>query len=139
MTDVRIHTDLPDPTGFSWPDASDIIVHARDLLMFITTRFWTPIALKALPGVLSKRRKEFLAWFKPVELMLRRVLMIEALTLSATLPPPQSGAHAKHSTPAPTLALLLRPRPSHRYVVNRDLDRLAAHAATLLPQPSDTS
>jgi len=73
------------PSGLRWPDAGDILVHCRDLIVFIMGRFGTPTELLAQTSVKQSRKFDILDWLRPVELMLRRLLMIEAIALAATL------------------------------------------------------
>ena len=80
--------DPPPPPGLSWASAYDVFIHARDVLTFIVARFLSPIALGEDSRMTVGRRREFLSWLRPVELMIRRLLFIEASALAATLPPP---------------------------------------------------
>lgn len=96
----------PKPEGLTWPDAFYVLIHARDLLTFIFARFWSPAAIGKLTFVPEARRREFLDWLRPVELMLRRLLFIEASALAATLTPAAQNtkppASARPATPAPS-------------------------------------
>lgn len=87
----------PKPEGLTWDDAFYVLIHARDLLTFIFARFWSPAAIGKLTHVTKTRRREFLDWLRPVELMLRRLLFIEASALAATLTPAAQEAKAPAS------------------------------------------
>lgn len=93
----------PSPPGLTWAGAYDVFIHARDVLMLIVARFLSPIALGEDSRMSVSRRREFLSWLRPVELMLRRLLFIEASALAATLPPappPEpAGKQPRPSTP----------------------------------------
>jgi len=103
VLDPRI--DAYDPpyaeADFKAPHAYDALLHAWDLFKLVLTRFWTPIQLIALPSVWQSRKLAFLDWLRPIELMLRRTLLIEATAHSATLPPP-APPRPHHTPPAHT-------------------------------------
>jgi hypothetical protein len=102
--DPRLDTDDPPvPPGLTVL-AGDAIFHAFDLLKLVLVRFWTPLQLAALPFIQQSRKLELLDWLRPVELMLRRMIFLEARALAATLPPP----------PAPRAARSGRERQPHR-------------------------
>lgn len=74
--------------GFSSPDVADACCHAWDILKVIFARFWAPVQLFALSAVQQWRLYERLDWLRPVELMLRRIIFIEAQARAADLPDP---------------------------------------------------
>lgn len=81
--------------------AGDALYHAFDLLKLVLVRFWTPLQLAALPFIRQARRLELLDWVRPVELLLRRMIFLEARALAATLPPPQPPAQSRKREPQP--------------------------------------
>ena len=103
--------DPPPPPGLTWASAFDVLIHARDVLTLIVARFWSPFALGKDSRMSSARRREFLSWLRPVELMLRRLLFIEASSLAATLAPAPPPA-ARTQPPASTHADRTRKPPS---------------------------
>ena len=109
QSDARLaEYDPPKPDGLTWADAFYVLIHARDLLTFIFARFWSPAAIGKLTHVTEARRREFLDWLRPVELMLRRLLFIEASALAATLTP---AAQEKKAAADVTSAKPERPDP----------------------------
>lgn len=88
--DTRLDAyDPPCPEErFTSANAFAALVHAWDLLRLVLVRFWTPQQLANLPHIRQARRLEFLDWLQPLELMLRRMLFIEAAALASTLPEP---------------------------------------------------
>lgn len=79
----------PYPQGLSDPIAHDLIDTARWFLSLLTSTFWSPASLARLEHVWQWRKFDFLDWLRPIELLLRRLLLIEALglILSQALPP----------------------------------------------------
>lgn len=75
--------------SFSLPDVADAYCHALDSLKVIFARFWTPVQLFALGAVQQWRMHECLDWLRPVELMLRRIIFIEAQGRAKDLPAPR--------------------------------------------------
>ncbi|MDP3493151.1 MAG: hypothetical protein Q8R82_08550 [Hyphomonadaceae bacterium] len=114
MSDPRIIYDLDTPPGLTWARAADVLVHARDLLTFITARFGTPLGLAALSSIVSRRKAELLGWLRPVELMLRRLVLIEAMALLASLVAPRSHSRkqASNASPKPPQTSALDPADS---------------------------
>ena len=106
--------DPPPPPGLTWASAYDVFIHARDVLMLVVARFLSPIALGEDSRMSVSRRREFLSWLRPVELMLRRLLFIEASALAATLEPapqPAGRAEPRASTPAKRMPKPPSPHP----------------------------
>jgi hypothetical protein len=92
----REETRVPE-TGPPYPDwardplTPQLIDTARDLMFWIVRGVWGP-ASYALQGSMWHWRKfELLDWLRPLELLLRRMLLIEAFALAAsqTLPLPR--------------------------------------------------
>ena len=83
--DTRLDAyDPPCPEErFTSANAFAALVHAWDLLRLVLVRFWTPQQLANLPHIRQARRLEFLDWLQPLELMLRRMLFIEAAALAS--------------------------------------------------------
>ena len=103
--------DPPPPPCLTWAGAYDVFIHARDVLMLIVARFLSPIALGEDSRMSVVRRREFLSWLRPVELMLRRLLFIEASALAATLPAPQPATPTQPRASTPTSRAYKPPSP----------------------------
>jgi hypothetical protein len=73
---------------FASPTAHDALVHAWDLIKLLIAKFWRPLQLHALPGIPQWRMYDFLDWLRPLELMLRRLILLEALAIAPGLPEP---------------------------------------------------
>lgn len=99
--DPRLDAEDPNlPPDFSVL-AGDALYHAYDLIRLVLVRFWTPLQLAALPFIRQARRLELLDWVRPVELLLRRMIFIEARRLAPTLPPPAPSAASRRREPQP--------------------------------------
>lgn len=81
--------------------AGDALYHAYDLIRLVLVRFWTPLQLAALPFIRQARRLELIDWVRPVELLLRRMIFLEARALASTLPPPAPRAASRKRAPRP--------------------------------------
>jgi hypothetical protein len=114
----REETRVPE-TGSPFPDwtrdplTPQLIDTARDLLFCIVRGVWGPASYALQRQVWQWRKFELLDWLRPLELLLRRMLLIEAFALagSQTLPRPrarkatrqaQSSAAAPESDAAQT-------------------------------------
>lgn len=88
--DTRLDAyDPPCPEErFTHTTAYDALVHAWDLLKLVVARFWGPVALGQLPGLAQWRMYDLLDWLRPIELMLRRMILLEAKALAPALPDP---------------------------------------------------
>lgn len=62
--------------------AAALLEAAQHVLVFILDIFWSPAELAARPGVWQWTKFDFLDWLRPLELLLRRFLLIEAFTLA---------------------------------------------------------
>jgi hypothetical protein len=95
----------PYPDGLNDPGSRDLVDTARWFLSSLLVTFWSPAALARLETVWQWRKFDFLDWLRPIELLLRRLLLIEALglLLSQALPPLRSGSSGKVAP---------RPRPA---------------------------
>ncbi len=87
--------------SFSSPVTGDAYAHAWDILKVIFTRFWTPVQLFALGAVRQSRMHECLDWLRPLELMLRRIIFIEAQARAANLPDPKPLRPGRPHKPRP--------------------------------------
>lgn len=67
------------------------LVHAWDLLKLVVARFWGPVALGQLPGLAEWRVYDLLDWLRPIEPMLRRLSLLEALAIAPALPEPAAS------------------------------------------------
>jgi hypothetical protein len=101
QTDPRLDDDPPEPAGLTWPDAFSVLIKARDTLAWIIARFWSPAAFGALKSIMRSQQRELLTWVRPLELILRRLFLIEAHALAATLSAPAPRATPK-APPAAT-------------------------------------
>jgi hypothetical protein len=63
---------------------------AREALRFMQTLFGGPAAIAALVWVVGARRAEMLAWLAPVEALLRKLVALEAASLSVSPPMPRT-------------------------------------------------
>lgn len=120
----REETRVPE-TGPPYPDwardqlTPQLIDTARDLMFWIVRGVWGP-ASYALQGQIWQWRKfELLDWLRPLELLLRRMLLIEAFALagSQTLPharkaKSESVAAASGSGAAPAESAPARTTPA---------------------------
>jgi hypothetical protein len=99
----------PYPDGLNDPIANNLIDTARWFLSCLTDTFWSPASLARLERVWQWRKFDFLDWLRPIELLLRRLLLIEALglILSQALPPRparatgRAGKKEQQKPPAP--------------------------------------
>ena len=90
----------PYPDGLADPLAPDLIDTARWFLSWTIDAFWSPATLARLGCVWQWRKFDFLDWLRPVELLLRRMLLIEAITLIISqVLPPRIAATAKSARP----------------------------------------
>ena len=111
----------PYPPGLNDPLSADLIDGARYLLRFVFHTFWdSPKWMAWVGSVWQWRKFEFLDWLRPVELLLRRLVMIEALSLLASqaLPPrtlkaePKAGPKAENeAAKAPSPDRKPKPEP----------------------------
>ncbi|MDP3739882.1 MAG: hypothetical protein Q8R02_21020 [Hyphomonadaceae bacterium] len=84
--------DASDPPGLTDPLSSDLLGGARHLLHWILDSVLGPAAL-ALKGRIWQRAKyELLDMLRPLELLLRRILLIEAFALITSQALPASAA-----------------------------------------------
>ncbi len=89
QTDPRLDALDPIlPEGLAWPEAFDVLVKVYDTLRWIIARFWSPTAFGALRNIMRSQQRELLTWVRPLEVILRRLFLIEAHALAATLPEP---------------------------------------------------
>ncbi len=104
QTDPRLDDDPPEPAGLTWPDAFSVLIKARDTLAWIIARFWSPAAFGALKSIMRSQQRELLSWVRPLELIVRRLFLIEAHALAATLsaPTPRAAPNAPGATPQQT-------------------------------------
>jgi hypothetical protein len=80
----------PYPGGLADPLSPDLIDGARYLLRFIRHSFWdSPKWMAWVGSVWQWRKFDFLDWLRPLELLLRRLIMIEALSILASQALPQ--------------------------------------------------
>ena len=84
----------PYPEGLRDPGSHDLVDTARWFLSFLVKTFWSPASLARLEQVWQWRKFDLLDWLRPVELLLRRLLLIEALglILSQALPTPRPAS-----------------------------------------------
>ncbi len=84
----------PQPAGLRDAVTPELVDSARHLLGWIFNVFWNPGTLASWPGVWQWRKFELLDWLRPLELLLRRILLIEAVGLltSQSLPAPKAAA-----------------------------------------------
>jgi hypothetical protein len=107
--------DPPCPEeSFRSTAAREALIHAWDLLKLIIARFWNPVELGALRGLAQWRVYDFLDWLKPVELMLRRMLLVEARALAPSLPAPKP---ARPHKPQPSRYPAFEPQRSETWPV----------------------
>ncbi len=99
----------PVPRGILDPATPGLLDGARQLLGQILERFFTPAWLATWPGVFQWTKFEFLDWLRPLELLVRRILLIEAISLilSQNLP----AARKVERGQARSAARARRPRP----------------------------
>ena len=119
LSDVDIYPNLyeeripdcgaPYPDGLNDPISRNLVDTARWFLFWLVNGFWSPASLARLEQVWQWRKFDFLDWLRPVELLLRRLLLIEALGLivSQALPPPRPS-RARKAGKADAVA---RPKP----------------------------
>jgi hypothetical protein len=147
----------PYPGGLKDPASNDLIDAARWFLAFLVNTFWSPASLARLEQVWQWRKFDLLDWLCPIELLLRRLLLIEALglilsqALPAVPPAPAKGQTGKQaaSRPKPPFdpdhpetwrvsfnAVPARPSSGSRRPRRRlppiDLDRVRCHPITPL-------
>jgi hypothetical protein len=146
----------PYPDGLRDPLSHELIDTARWFLVWLVNGFWSPASLARLERVWQWRKFDLLDWLRPIELLLRRLLLIEALglILSQALPPvrPRSAkgqAGKQASRPKPPFdpdypetwrvsfsAIPGRPSSGSRRPRRRlppiDLDRVRCHPITPL-------
>lgn len=107
--------DPPCPEDrFTHTTAYDALVHAWDLLKLVVARFWGPVALGQLPGLAQWRMCDLLDWLRPIELMLRRLILLEATAMAPSLPQP---APARPHTPRPARYKPVDPERSETWTV----------------------
>lgn len=96
----------PWPEGLNDPNSRNILDAVRWFLSCLTDTFWSPASLARLERVWQSRKFDFLDWLRPIELLLRRLLLIEALglILSQALPPLRAARAGKKGAVA-------RPKP----------------------------
>ena len=89
----------PWPDGLGDPLSRDLVDTARWFLFFLVNTFWSPASLARLEWVWQWRKFDFLDCLRPIELLLRRLLLIEALglILSQALPPVRAGADGEEA------------------------------------------
>lgn len=89
----------PYPGDLRDPVSRELIDAARWFLSCLVNTFWSPASLARLEHVWQWRKFDFLDWLRPIELLLRRLLMIEALglILSQALPPLRARRAGKRS------------------------------------------
>jgi hypothetical protein len=111
----REETRVPE-TGPPYPGwardglTPQLIDTARDLLHWIVRGVWGP-ASYALQGRIWQWKKfELLDWLRPLELLLRRMLLIEAFALAGSQTLPRSRVRAAQAAPGPS-APSPAPRP----------------------------
>jgi hypothetical protein len=75
-------------SSFRDPFTERLLDAAEGLLGALLFAFWRPEDIAALPGVWQWRKLDFLDWLRPLEKLLRRIVLTEAfhLALSQTLP-----------------------------------------------------
>jgi hypothetical protein len=81
-------TGPPYPEGMADPLAAQLIDTARDFLHWLVWRIWSPARLMKFGKIWQWQKFDLLEKLRPIELLLRRMLLIEAITLiiSQTLP-----------------------------------------------------
>lgn len=99
----------PYPAGLLDPLSPDLIDSARYLLVFLLNIFRSPKLIASSAQTWQSRKFQLLDWLRPLELLLRRLLLVEALSLlvSQALPPRnlragKDAAAAKAQTKAAT-------------------------------------
>lgn len=101
QTDPRLADyNPPEPPGLTWADSFSVLIKVRDTLAWIIARFWSPAAFGALASIMRSQQRELLTWLRPLETILRRMFLIEAHALAATLAAPTPRA-TSHTPPAP--------------------------------------
>jgi hypothetical protein len=92
----------PYPDGLTDPISPGLVDTVRWFLFFLVNGFWSPAALARLERVWQWSKFDFLDWLRPIELLLRRLLLIEALglILSQALPAGRAAGAGKKK-PAP--------------------------------------
>jgi hypothetical protein len=99
----------PYPAWARDPLIPQLIDGARYLLLFIIDQIWGP-ASYALQGEIWQRKKfDVLDWLRPLELLLRRILLIEAFALLGAQSLP--AARAGRARPPAGIARPARARP----------------------------
>lgn len=101
QTDPRLADyDPPEPPGLTWAESFSVLVKVRDTLAWVIARFWSPAAFGALRSIMRSQQRELLSWLRPLETILRRMFLIEAHALAATLPAPtpRTAPHAPSTT-----------------------------------------
>jgi hypothetical protein len=74
--------------------SEDLVVHsvlweaAREALRFLQMQFGGPAAMACTKVLAAARRADILAWLAPVEMLMRKLLWLEALALAPDLPTP---------------------------------------------------
>jgi hypothetical protein len=93
----------PYPEGLADALGPQLIDTARYYLIMLTAAFWSPASLARLGRVWQWRKFDFLDWLRPIELLLRRLLLIEAITLiiSQVLPASRAARAGKKGPRAP--------------------------------------
>ncbi len=98
------------PDRFTGHSPTTALVHAWDLIKLVIAKFWRPLQLHALPASRNGGMYDFLDWLRPPELMLRRLILLEALAIAPGLPEPTPvRARAAREAKEP----LQRPTPAH--------------------------
>jgi hypothetical protein len=84
------------------PSTPTLLEAASDLLATIFFAFWRPAELAGQPAIWQWRKLAFLDLLRPLERLVRRILLIEAFGLIATLLPeshsrPARARHRRHT------------------------------------------
>ncbi len=81
------------PPCLADPQSTSFLATARDLLVWLVGDYWGPATLALHHFVWQFRKFEILDYLRPIELLLRRMLVIEAFALagSQSLPPSRPG------------------------------------------------
>jgi hypothetical protein len=104
MSDERQETSPPENT------TRDLWESARYLLRWLVSVCGDPCALVGGGWLSRKDRREILHWLRPVEAIVRRLLVAEAAQIAQTLQPDKENAAAVKSAPYPGDSPAARPR-----------------------------